>query len=75
VDILVPSGAFYFWVSGEKFARPGEGSMEFCERLLNEYGVGVVPGIAFGYDTHFRMSFAYSEATLRDAVSRLEKAL
>jgi aspartate aminotransferase len=75
VEVLVPTGAFYFWVNGEKFARPGEGSTEFCERLLNEYGVGVVPGVAFGHDTHFRMSFAYSEETLRDAVNRLAKAL
>ena len=75
VDVLKPSGAFYLWVSGERFARPGEGSVEFCDRLLNDHGVGVVPGIAFGDDRSFRMSFAYSEATLRDAVSRLEKAL
>ncbi|HEX6924925.1 MAG TPA: pyridoxal phosphate-dependent aminotransferase [Longimicrobiaceae bacterium] len=75
VSVLEPDGAFYFWVSGERFARPGEGSVQFCERLLNEYGVGVVPGIAFGDDRYFRMSFAYSEDTLRDAVNRLEKAL
>lgn len=73
--MLEPKGAFYLWVNGERFARPGEGSVEFCERLLEEYGVGVVPGIAFGDDRYFRLSFAYSEDTLRDAVNRLEKAL
>jgi aspartate aminotransferase len=75
VSVLEPEGAFYLWVNGERFARPGEGSVEFCERLLEEYGVGVVPGVAFGDDRYFRMSFAYSEDTLRDAVNRLEKAL
>jgi aspartate/methionine/tyrosine aminotransferase len=75
VSVLEPDGAFYLWVSGERFARPGEGSVQFCERLLEEYGVGVVPGVAFGDDRSFRMSFAYSEDTLRDAVNRLEKAL
>ena len=75
VSVLEPDGAFYLWVNGERFARPGEGSIQFCERLLDEYGVGVVPGTAFGDDRYFRMSFAYSEETLRDAVNRLEKAL
>lgn len=75
VSVLVPQGAFYLWVNGERFAREGEGSVQFCERLLDEYGVGVVPGEAFGDDRYFRMSFAYSEDTLRDAVNRLEKAL
>ena len=75
VSVLEPRGAFYLWVNWERFGRPGEGSVEFCERLLNDYGVGVVPGIAFGDDRFFRLSFAYSEDTLRDAVSRLEKAL
>src|SRR5690606_12630685 len=75
VSVQVPDGAFYLWVNGERFARPGEGSTEFCERLLNDHGVGVVPGIAFGDDRCFRMSFAYSEETLRDAVDRLERAL
>lgn len=75
VSVLEPKGAFYLWVNGERFARPGEGSVEFCDRLLEEYGVGVVPGIAFGDDRHFRLSFAYSEDTLRDAVNRLQKAL
>ena len=75
VTVQEPDGAFYLWVNGERFARPGEGSVEFCDRLLEEYGVGVVPGVAFGDDRYFRMSFAYSEDTLRDAVNRLEKAL
>ena len=75
VSVLIPRGAFYLWVNGERFAREGEGSVQFCERLLDEYGVGVVPGEAFGDDRYFRMSFAYSEDTLRDAVNRLEKAL
>lgn len=75
VSVLEPKGAFYLWVNGERFARPGEGSVEFCDRLLEEYGVGVVPGIAFGDERHFRLSFAYSEETLRDAVNRLQKAL
>ena len=75
VSVQKPAGAFYLWVNGERFARPGEGSVQFCERLLDEYGVGVVPGVAFGDDRYFRMSFAYSEDTLRDAVRRLEKAL
>jgi aspartate/methionine/tyrosine aminotransferase len=45
--------------------------MALCERLLGETGLALVPGFAFGDDEFFRMSFAYPEATLRDAVWRL----
>jgi aspartate aminotransferase len=68
---VVPRGAFYLWISLQGLARPGEGSVAFCERMLNERGVALVPGTAFGDDGGVRMSFAYAEATLREAVARL----
>ncbi len=71
VPFVEPDGAFYFWVGIQGLAREGEGSMAFCERMLSEAGVALVPGFAFGDDDYFRMSFAYSEDTLRDAIRRL----
>jgi aspartate/methionine/tyrosine aminotransferase len=35
--------------------------------------VALVPGAAFGDDRHARLSFAYPESTLREAVDRLER--
>ncbi|MBW3630008.1 MAG: pyridoxal phosphate-dependent aminotransferase [Gemmatimonadetes bacterium] len=75
VRYVHPEGAFYFFFSIESFTRPGEGSIAFCERILGESGVGLIPGIAFGQDDMARMSFAYSEDTLRSAIDRLSKAL
>jgi aspartate aminotransferase len=71
VPFVEPEGAFYFWVGTRGLARNGEGSMALCERLLGETGLALVPGFAFGDDDFFRISYAYPEATLRDAVRRL----
>jgi aspartate aminotransferase len=68
-----PEGAFYFWIGTRGLCREGEGSLPLCERLLKDAGLALVPGFAFGDDEYFRVSFAYSERTLRDAVHRLAR--
>lgn len=73
VRIFEPQGAFYLWIDIAGLAREGEGSIAFCDRLLSEIGVALVPGEAFGDDGYARLSFAYQEETLREAVTRLEK--
>jgi aspartate aminotransferase len=73
VRFVVPEGAFYLWIATDGLAREGEGSVALCERLLTERGVALVPGEAFGDDGYVRMSFAYSEDTLREAVERLAR--
>lgn len=73
VGFVVPEGAFYFWICTDELARPGEDSIAFCQRLLDEVGVGLIPGSAFGDDRYVRLSFAYPEATLREGVERLAK--
>lgn len=73
VRFFEPRGAFYLWIAMEGLARAGEDSIAFCERLLSEVGVALVPGAAFGDDSHVRLSFAYPEDTLREAVRRLER--
>jgi aspartate aminotransferase len=45
--------------------------LELCERLLDETGVALVPGSAFGAPGHVRLSFAASMATLDAALARL----
>jgi aspartate aminotransferase len=46
-----------------------------CDWLLEEYGVAVVTGTAFGAPTSFRISFAASEADIEKAMARLTTAL
>ena len=49
--------------------------MALAEYLLEQVGVAVVPGSAFGAEGYFRISFATSMDNLRNALDRIEKAL
>lgn len=65
-----PLGAFYVFVN---FSQTGYGSSTaFCRDLLETARVAVVPGIAFGADDCFRLSYATDLATLDKGLSRLE---
>jgi len=71
-----PAGAFYAFPDVSAHYRPGrEGSTAFAERLLEEAGVAVVPGAAFGADRHLRISFAASRDELRRGVERIAEFL
>ncbi len=65
-----PQGAFYVFpdVSGY-----GMSSEEFCQRLLNEKGVAIVPGTAFGEcgEGYARISYAYSVKHISKALERI----
>jgi aspartate aminotransferase len=49
--------------------------MALSEYLLENVGVAVVPGSAFGAEGYFRISFATSMENLRNALDRIERAL
>lgn len=77
----IPKGAFYvfFDVSGT-FGKSYNGteikdSTSFCNYLLNEELVGLVPGIAFGNDNCVRMSFACGMNELKEGTERIKKAI
>jgi len=70
-----PTGAFYCFpnVSGT-FSQLGvSGSVEFSSKLLDEVGVAVVPGIAFGMDEHVRFSFATNMENIDEGLDRFQK--
>ena len=74
-------GAFYAFVScGSALGlNTPDGSLigddaAFCRYVLNAQGLAVVPGRAFAMPGFFRLSYAYSEAELKDALGRLERA-
>jgi aspartate aminotransferase len=75
VRFVEPEGAFYLFFEAAGMARPGEGASALCARLLDETGVAMVPGAAFGDDRYVRLSYAASERTLEDAVGRLARSL
>lgn len=67
-------GAFYLFPSIES---SGMSSEEFCETLLQEERVAVVPGSAFGESgkNNIRISYAYSLKHLTEAANRIERFL
>ena len=76
-----PEGAFYVFPSCEGLIgrkRPDGkviGSDEdFVQYLLEDAGVGLVFGAAFGMSPYFRLSYAAADPVLVDACSRIEAA-
>lgn len=73
VDCLMPDGTFYCFprVTGLMQALGIATDIELSKRLLDEVGVALVPGSAFGTDGHVRISFATSMANLDKAIERI----
>jgi aspartate aminotransferase len=72
LKLLSPEGAFYAFPDVSHF---GLDSMTLCNRLLDEVGLAVVPGVAFGDDRCIRLSCAASPATIQDGLGRLQSFL
>ncbi|WP_421700910.1 pyridoxal phosphate-dependent aminotransferase [Aliiroseovarius sp.] len=79
VTCAAPDGAFYAFPSIAGLLTENGGRLDsdaaFCAWLLNEAGVALVPGRAFGLAGHVRLSFAYAEDTITAALARLTSAL
>lgn len=71
LECFEPEGAFYVFPS---IKSTGLSSEEFCERLLYEGNVAVVPGNAFGEcgEGHIRISYAYSMKHLQTAMNIMQ---
>lgn len=77
-----PEGAFYLFIKFDKIfgtkTKSGKiisNSNDFGEYLLEEAKVAVVPGIAFGLEGYFRISYATSIEELEEACTRIKKAV
>lgn len=76
VKVIPPRGAFYFFLDLRALNMP---SVEMCEKILEEEGVGLVPGSAFGAqgEGFVRMTIAASdkdvEAGFRKIVAWAER--
>ena len=72
LECFEPEGAFYIFPS---IKSTGLTSDEFCERLLEEEKVAVVPGTAFGPsgEGHIRCSYAYSIENIKAALERIDR--
>jgi aspartate aminotransferase len=72
---LPNQGTFYAFpdFSEALTAMDCRNDVELAERILNEVGVALVPGSAFGAEGHLRLSYAASMTVLDAALDRLEK--
>jgi aspartate aminotransferase len=83
VRCLLSEGAFYaFADTREAIARlnakgllTDASDVALSEYLLEDGGVAVVPGSAFGSEGYIRLSFATATTNLENAMSRISKAL
>lgn len=81
IDCPMPEGAFYVYAScagciGRKTpdGKVIENDQDFVTYLLESVGVACVHGAAFGLSPYFRISYATSDALLKDACQRIQKA-
>ena len=78
VECIPADGTFYAFPSFQKIidARPEfEDDIALAEFLLNEAGVALVPGSAFGAPGQMRLSFATSMKVLEEAINRIKRAV
>ena len=68
VDVPVPDGAFYMMLP------VSDDDQAWCEGAIEDAHVATVPGSAFGTPGYARLSYAASEARLREGVERLADA-
>ncbi|MCO6179638.1 pyridoxal phosphate-dependent aminotransferase [Ciceribacter sp. RN22] len=73
IECPVPDGAFYAFpnIEGAMAACGFSSDAEFCAWLLDEAGIAIVPGRAFGLPGHARLSFAYSDKELDAGLARI----
>ncbi len=82
VSCFTPGGAFYVFPDISHYlgtSKPDgtsiETSTDLCLYLLDEFGLAVVPGDAFGEPNGLRMSYAAALSDLEEALSRFKKGL
>jgi LL-diaminopimelate aminotransferase len=73
VDVTPPRGTIYVWAP----VPEGHDSVSYCEQVLEESGVVVSPGSAYGPsgEGFFRISLTIDDDRLAEAVERLRSSL
>ena len=76
-----PNGAFYVYPSCKdiigRHTKNGniiKNDQDYCEYLLEDALVAVVPGVAFGLSPFFRISYATSDENLLKALKRIKSS-
>nr|WP_325229880.1 pyridoxal phosphate-dependent aminotransferase [uncultured Oscillibacter sp.] len=72
LEVQKPEGAFYMFINIKKY---GMDSRTFCEKMLKEGLVGLIPGVYFGTEGYMRLSYCYSDEDLKEGLDRVERFL
>lgn len=81
IEVFVPSGAFYVFPKvSAYYGRKYNGveiknSNDFCEFLLKEEKLAIIPGEAFGMDEYVRISYAASMEEIMKGIERFRSAI
>ena len=80
VSFVKPDGAFYLFLDLRKvlpFSKTfaPANTLVFCEMLLSDYHIAVVPGEAFGSPGFLRFSYATSDEMIDEGLARLKQAI
>ena len=70
LSTIDPDGAFYAFVNIKDVTND---SMKFCADLLEQKGVALVPGLAFGTEGYVRFSFATDLASIQEGIKRIKE--
>ena len=76
-----PEGAFYIMVNFSELLNKNingkiiRNSLDFCNLLLDDAKVAVVPGIAFGNDNYIRLSYATSLDNIKKGINSIKSTL
>ncbi len=68
-DVRLPGGAFYIFPDVRKFGMTSE---TFCDRLMHEGKLALIPGECFACEGYVRISYCYEMAQLEESMNRLE---
>ena len=68
ISCVVPQGAFYVFCDISKLNMK---STLFAEKVLDEVKVALIPGDGFGAEGYVRLSFATSEAQIKEGIKRI----
>jgi aspartate aminotransferase len=74
-DCIKPRGAFYLFPDVVQHLKNGMTAIDLAAHLLENFGVAVVPGEAFGMPGHIRISYAVSKANLESGFDKIAEAL
>ena len=69
--VAIPAAGLYIFVSLAALGSAETNSIAFCKRALEEAGVALVPGSAFGQEGYVRLSFGAAVSELAASIRAL----